>query len=218
MRSIVFDLDGTLLDSAPDLHAAASRLLGEAGKPALPLATVRSFIGNGIPALVARVVETAGLGAGDEDRLTARFMAIYAEAPARLTRPFPGVPPMLTAFRAEGIRLGICSNKAEALTRQILADLKLDLFDVVIGGDTLPQRKPDPAPLRECFARLGDDGIFVGDSEVDGATAVAAGVPFALFTGGYRKSAVEAIPHCWAFGDFAALRGIVARACASPAA
>jgi phosphoglycolate phosphatase len=125
-------------------------------------------------------------------------------APAVLTRPYPGVVEALRDLRALGHPLGICTNKALQPTEEILDALDLrGFFDAVIGGDSLPQRKPDPAPLHACFAALGAPLVFVGDSEVDADCAARAGIRFALFTGGYRKAPVADLPHDLAFDDHA---------------
>ncbi len=109
--------------------------------------------------------------------------------------------------------MGICTNKPEGPARHVLADLGLaPFFATVVGGDRLPVVKPDPAPLRLCAAEMGAARfVFVGDSEVDAETARAAGVPFLLYTEGYRKGPVESLPHAAAFGAFADLHGLVAR-------
>ncbi|MCB1388735.1 MAG: phosphoglycolate phosphatase [Rhodobacteraceae bacterium] len=208
---LVFDLDGTLIDSAPDLHAAANRVLAEWGAAPLDLPTVKRFIGNGIPALVGLVRQARGLPEEEQPLMTARMFAHYTAAPAVLTRPFPHVIPVLQRLVAQGARLGLCTNKAEAPTLGILTALRLErYFDTVIGGDTLPQKKPDPEPLLAAFDGLGGPGIYVGDSEVDAECARRAGVPFALYTRGYRKTPVEALPHRVAFDDFTALPGLLA--------
>jgi phosphoglycolate phosphatase len=212
--AIAFDLDGTLVDSAPDLHAAANRMLAELGRPALTLPQVTSFIGNGVPKLVERCLEATG-GGGDlhADGL-ARFRAHYDAAPANLTRPWPGVPEAARRLRAAGLPLGICTNKPEGPARKLLALLGLDdLFASVIGGDTLPEHKPQPEPLIRCLAELGADPartLYVGDSETDAETAANAGIPFALYTRGYRKRPVEGFVAVLAFDDWAELPDHVA--------
>lgn len=211
--AVIFDLDGTLIDSAPDIHAASNQVLAADGFAPLTLAQVRSFIGKGVPHLVARLLEASG-EAPDGPRhaaMVARFTARY-ESAVGLTRPYPRVLAALEALAANGLRLGLCTNKPVAPAWAVLRHLGLDHhFNVLIGGDSLPQRKPDPAPLRAALAALGGGlAIYVGDSEVDAATAAAAGLPFVLFTEGYRKTPVADLPHAAAFADFAALPGIIA--------
>jgi phosphoglycolate phosphatase len=216
---VVFDLDGTLIDSAPDIAAAVNAMLAAEGCAPLDLPTATSFIGNGLPRLVARVIEARALPAGDHPRLTAAMRAQYDAAPARLTRPYPGVPAMLAALAARGHPLGLCTNKPEGPARAVLRDLGLlPFFASVLGGDRLPVLKPDPAPLLACVAELGHPAppLFVGDSEVDAATARAAGVPFLLFTRGYRKSPAADLAPAASFDDHARLPALIARL--SPAA
>ncbi len=214
MASIIFDLDGTLIDSAPDLHAAVNRTLADEGAPPLDLALVRSFIGNGVPVLIERVMAARGEpeDAARHAALLARFMAHYTRASADLTRLFDMVPEALDRLRGQGHRLGICTNKPVEPTRVILSAFGLaETFQAVIGGDSLPLRKPDPAPLLAAAEALGQGpAIYVGDSEVDAETAARADMPLVLFTRGYRKAAVEDLPHAQSFDDFAALPGIVA--------
>ncbi len=213
MTSIVFDLDGTLIDSAPDIHAAANRMLSAEGLAPLDLETVTSFIGNGIPNLVSLVMQARGISPDRHSMMVEHMLDHYTARPTELTRPYPGVPQALERLRGAGHRLGVCTNKFKAPAVQILNALDLgQFFDVVIGGDSLSVRKPDPAPLRLAFERLGD-GIhaYVGDSEVDAETAQAAGVAFALFTEGYRKSPVDAMPHTLLFRDFHDLPEIMQR-------
>ncbi len=214
-QAIVFDLDGTLVDSAPDIHAAANAFLAERGHDPLDLARVTSFIGNGVPVLLERVLRAVGEAADPASLQAAlpRFNEIYGAAPCALSKLYPGVAESLTALRAAGFRLGICTNKPEVPARQMLKDLGIDgYFTALVGGDSLPERKPDPAPLRRAAGDLGvdtSDLVYVGDSEVDAATAEAAGVPFLLFTEGYRKSPVEAIAHRASFASYRHLGPLV---------
>ena len=215
MKAIVFDLDGTLIDSAPDIHAAVNRMLADEGQAPLDLRTVISFIGHGLPKLVERVMRARGIDATQHARLTDLTLGHYNAASADLTVLYPGLMPALRQVRAEGYALGLCTNKPEAPARQILGQFGLaDLFDVVIGGDSLPVRKPDPAPLLRAFEALGATGatgrLYVGDSEVDAETADRAGVPFALFTEGYRKTPAAAMPHLHLFDHFDQFPGLVA--------
>lgn len=207
--AIVFDLDGTLIDSAPDLARAANAVLAEEGCAPLDLAEVVSFIGNGVPRLVELVAGARGLAGGPD--MVARFMAHYNAAPVGLTRPYPGVVPALEALLAAGHMMGICTNKPEAPAREILGALGLErFFDAVLGGDSLDARKPDPRPLTHVVAQLGGTrALYVGDSEVDAETADRAGVPFLLFSEGYRKGPAEAMVHRAAFSDFSELAALV---------
>ncbi|MDP4034447.1 MAG: phosphoglycolate phosphatase [Pseudorhodobacter sp.] len=214
MTVVIFDLDGTLIDSAPDIHAASNRVLAAEGFAPLSLPQVRSFIGKGVPHLVARLLEASGEAPNGPRHaaMVARFSASY-ESAVGLTRPYPGVAAALDALAATGLRLGLCTNKPVAPARAVLRHLGLNHhFAALIGGDSLPQRKPDPAPLLAVLAALGGGAaVYVGDSEVDAATAAAARLPFALFTEGYRKTPVADLPHAAAFADFAALPGIIAK-------
>ncbi|MCR8726639.1 phosphoglycolate phosphatase [Frigidibacter sp. ROC022] len=197
VRGVVFDLDGTLVDSAGDLRDAANLLLAELGKKPIDLETTIGFIGRGVPTLVRRVLghrEVAVEGAELEAR-TARFLAHYEPRVTASTRPYPGVVAMLEDLQARGIGLALCTNKIESATRSICDVLGLTrFFPVIVGGDTLPQRKPDPAPLLLAIRKLGlepEEVLYVGDSETDYATARGAQVRFAYFEGGYQRAAID---------------------------
>lgn len=210
--NLVFDLDGTLIDSAPQIHAAANSVFEAKGLPPFPQETVRGFIGNGVGVLVQRLMAHQGLpeDAKLHAELVARFIDIYEEA-FDLTALYPGVSTALPVLADLGHRLAICTNKPVGPTRAVLRHFGLmPLFPVIVGGDTLPQRKPDPAPLHAAIAAMGGGkALFVGDSEVDSETATAAGVPFALYTGGYRKAAPEALNAKLIFDDHAALPRLI---------
>lgn len=210
MARIVFDLDGTLIDSVPDIHAIANALLNSEGLPPLTLDETRSFIGRGAEVFVQRLRAARGIAGGAHPRLKAAFSERY-EGAVHLTRPYPGVEEALRALVAEGHDLGLCTNKPMRPCRSVLAHLGLDLyFRTVVAGDSLPVTKPDPAPLIAAFDALPEGPmIYVGDSEVDAETADRAGVPFLLFTEGYRSTAVRDLPHTASFGDFSALARLV---------
>ncbi len=207
MIPIVFDLDGTLIDSAPDLHAACVKMLAQENAPAPSLETVITYIGNGVPKLVERAMTAADIPMAEHNRLIRSFMKFYNQDPATLTTLYPNLLSLLDTLIAKGHRLAVCTNKPEAPARLILDMLDIEFyFDVVVGGDTLEQKKPDPAPLLHALKLLGTDRcLYVGDSEVDAETADRANQPMALFTQGYRKVPVEKLPHDFAFDDFAAL-------------
>ena len=206
---VAFDLDGTLIDSAPDIHAIANRVLAAEGLAPLSMAEARNFLGRGAANFVAQMRDARGIPESEQAQLLAAFLGHYQGA-VGLTRLYPGVVPALEALQADGHRLVLCTNKPEAPTRFVLDHFGLArFFGIVVGGDTLPVRKPDPAPLTAAWGTLKGTRIFVGDSEIDAETAQAAGVPFLLYTEGYRKTPVEALPHRAAFADFAALPGLV---------
>lgn len=206
--NIIFDLDGTLIDSAPDIHAAGNAVLAAEGLNPVTPEQARSFIGNGARVFVERL-ERAGAGENLPERTTrmqAQFLAQYETAHA-LTRPYSGVEQALDRLRAAGWVLGLCTNKPLKPALAVLAHFGWAArFAAVIGGDSLPVIKPDPAPLRAVLAQMGGGAaVYVGDSEVDAATARAAGLPFALFTQGYHRTPIDQIPHDAAFSDFGAL-------------
>lgn len=202
--SVAFDLDGTLIDSAPEIHAAALDVLAAEGLPALDFETVKGFIGRGVPDLIGRML--AHLGMPDparQARMAAAFTDGY-EGRVSMTAVYPGAAAALAALAARGAALGLCTNKPRAATEAVVAHFALGPFGAVIGGDSLAVKKPDPAALHACLAAL-DRGraVFVGDSEIDAETAARAGVPFALFTEGYRRTPAEALAPAFAFADWA---------------
>lgn len=195
VRSVVFDLDGTLIDSAPDLRRAVNRLLASEGRASLDLDAVVGMIGDGAQKLIERAFKaTGGLDdAHDLADLTARFLAFYEGRATELTHPYPGVVETLRWLRSQGITLGICTNKPEAPTREILQDLGLDAhFAAVFGGDTIDGvRKPDPRLLLavlHALDRSPSEAVMVGDNANDVAVARAAGVPIILRANGYTRT------------------------------
>ena len=210
---VVFDLDGTLVDSLPGIAAAANRFLSEQGRSPLPVERIGGFVGHGEDVFLERLIGAGGLDPARFDDLKPRFSELYVAA-SRDTTLFPGVAAMLEGFRAAGVPLGLCTNKSQGPTQVVLEAACLGaVFGAIVTGDSLPERKPDPAPLQVVLSRLGaTSGLYVGDSEVDAETAARAGVPFALYTEGLRTRSVAEIPHDHAFSDFRALAGIHAAA------
>ncbi|WP_051362064.1 phosphoglycolate phosphatase [Solimonas soli] len=190
-RALLFDLDGTLVDSLGDLHACLNRLLAGRGLAPLGREQVRRFVGDGVRALVRRGLTAAGAAPDKATLDTAcnSFMADYLAAPAIHTRPYPGVPETLAAFHAEGRRLAVCTNKPEAISVAILEALGLaPLFSAVIGGDSTAARKPDPLPLQAALAALGvaaADAVMIGDGLHDAEAAATAGMAFVGVDYGY---------------------------------
>ena len=210
MRHVIFDLDGTLIDSAPDIRRAANAVLEEEGAAPLTMEETRRFVGGGAPIFVERMSDARALPEPRRRQVLERFVEVYEGATA-LTRPYPGVPEVLASLSRDGHALGLCTNKPEGPTGAVLEALGLaGFFGAVVSGDTLPVRKPDPAPLHECLERLGGGpALYVGDSEVDFETARRAGMPFALHTEGYRQDPLDAVPAAMRFDDMRALPGIV---------
>ncbi|MBA4492222.1 phosphoglycolate phosphatase [Paracoccus sp. S1E-3] len=209
--NIAFDLDGTLIDSAPDIHATVNLVLADEGLAGVDLPTVRGFVGHGVPHLVNSLLAVRGIDdPARAVRMAENLIGRYAEA-VTLTQPYPGVEDALQVLQATGHRLGVCTNKPAAPALAVLRHLGLlPYFEVIVGGDSGLPRKPDPAPLLETLRRMGGGpGAYVGDSEVDAATAEAAGLPFFLFTEGYRKAAADTLPHRALFADFGALPALI---------
>ena len=210
MARIVFDLDGTLVDSAPDIHGIANALLEREGREPVTLEQTRDFIGNGVGVFVQKMRAARGIADTEHARLLADFIERYDDA-VHLTKPYPALRDALETLVRSGHRLGVCTNKPIRPCRALLRHLDLErYFETLWGGDSLPVHKPDPAPPHAAFGALGaGERLYVGDSGVDAETAGRAGVPFLLFTEGYRKCAVEEMPHTAAFSSFATLPSLV---------
>jgi phosphoglycolate phosphatase len=188
---LVFDLDGTLIDSAPDLRAALNEMLRERGRAPLSLAQVRQMIGDGAAALVARALAASGADPAEAVPALRRFLQLYEADAVRLTRPYPGVTETLTALRRRGYRTAICTNKPQHATHTVLEGLGLlALFDGIAGGDRFAVKKPDPGHLLGLIGALGgapDRAAMIGDGENDAAAAHGAGVPLVLMRYGYAR-------------------------------
>jgi phosphoglycolate phosphatase len=189
--AIVWDLDGTLVDSATDLATALNALLTEQGKHTHTVANVRPMIGGGVAKLIERGFRAAGTPL-DETKVAAllpRFMDIYTACATQNTALNPGARDVLEYFYNAGIRQGLCTNKPISVTRLILDALDISgFFGSIIGGDSTPQRKPHPLPLLTCVEALEaypQDTVMVGDSGADVGAARAAGVPVILVPDGY---------------------------------
>jgi phosphoglycolate phosphatase len=215
---VAFDLDGTLADTAPDLAAALNHTLAALRRPTVPVDSVRHLVGHGARALLRR-----GLAASGEapealvEEGFPMFLDFYAAHICEGTRAYPGVEAALDSIDAAGARPALCTNKPEGLTRALLEALGWSArFGAIVGGDTLPLRKPDPAPLFEAIARAGGGrAAFVGDSITDADTARAAKLPFVAVSFGFRDGPVEALGADAVIDEFAqlddALRAVAAK-------
>lgn len=204
-RAVLIDLDGTLVDTAPDIFEAVRRLLRDIDASPLSFDAVRGFIGNGVPTLIRRVLRASGATHVDEARALAVFQRHYRETNGHYGPVFPGVREGLAALRQAGYRLGCVTNKFQAATTALLDIHALaPWFDVVVAGDTLERMKPDPEPLlHACHALHAsvERCVLVGDSHVDVAAARAARMPVYIVRYGYPGAdGLEAL-QCDAFID-----------------
>ena len=192
-ETIIFDLDGTLVDTAPDLTAALNAVLIREGLPIVPLDQVRHMVGRGARVLIESALTSHGISI-DPDRtadLMKHFLEYYEANIAETSRPFDGVEDQLHTLSSRGHKLGVCTNKPEALSLKLLTKLGLKkFFPVVLGLDSKPYRKPDPRHLIDTVAELGGnplDSVMIGDSETDAKTAQAASIPVILVSFGYSE-------------------------------
>lgn len=195
VRAVLLDLDGTLLDTALDLHAAANGMLADLGRPAVALDDIRAYVGRGIPNLVKRVL-AGTLEAADDPtppppEALASFRKHYTVCNGRSARPYDGVMEGLAALKAKQLPLAVITNKAGAFTLPLLARTGLaPYFDTVVSGDQLPRAKPDPMPLVWACGRLGvspADALMIGDSVHDFNAGRAAGCRVFLVPYGYNE-------------------------------
>ena len=191
-RAVLFDLDGTLLDTIADLAEAANRMLSELGRPLRPQDEIHRFVGKGIPNLVRRcLTEDSAASEAEIAAAVAVFRRHYTVVNGIHARLYPGVDATLQALRARGLRLAVVTNKAEAFTLPLLARTGIaGYFDTVVSGDTLAVKKPDPAVLHLACTRLGvsaGQALMIGDSANDALAAQGAGMPVLLVTYGYSE-------------------------------
>ena len=193
----IFDLDGTLIHSAPDIQAAINSALKSANREPLDIATVISFIGNCVEKLVERSLRATGSFSDERQAETlAHFMDAYNAVSFSRTKPYPGVLACLETLRADGKKLAICTNKPAGAAKTICDALEITAyFDLIAGAEPGIPKKPDPTPLERVIKTLGarkGTSVYVGDSTVDQATAHNADVPFVLFSGGYLNAELTA--------------------------
>lgn len=195
--TIVFDLDGTLVDTAPDLVGATNHALADVGLAPVSADSLRPWISFGARRMIVEALASTGTAHPEPevDRLLALFLAYYEANIALESRPFPGVRDVIATLRAEGARLAVCTNKRESLSRLLLTELgMLQNFDALAGRDTFPVSKPHPDHLFGAIAMAAGDparAIMVGDSDVDIATAKAAGIPVVAVSFGYTQIPVS---------------------------
>jgi len=189
--TIVFDLDGTLVDTAPDLVAATNHVLQHMGRAPIEHERLRPWIGQGAMHMIERAIGDAGsnLTQEEHDRLLDRYLTFYGANIAVGSQPFEGVVPALERFKARGATLAVCTNKMEGMSKSLLDALELTQFFAAIAGrDTLATFKPHPEHLLGTIRMAGGNAnraIMIGDSQVDVATAKAAGVPVVAVSFGY---------------------------------
>lgn len=219
--ALLFDLDGTLVHSVPDLRVAANKILAEDGRRALSDSEVQGMVGNGVRKLVERCYRATGGLPGDDaddaalDILVPRFMAHYDAHPADLTRPFDGVAEALESLRAAGHPMAVVTNKPTEAAAAILDRLALaPFFEVLIGGGSTAFLKPHPAPVLAALRSLGtapERAIFIGDSENDVGAARAAGMAVICLSFGYRHCPAADLGGDLLIDTFPALPDAVAR-------
>ncbi len=194
VKAVMIDLDGTLLDTIPDLAAAANGMLAGLNMPALPESSIRNYVGKGIANLIERTLTDSMDGKPDPalfERAVPLYERAYREVNGQHTTMYAGVQEGLDLLRAEGYPLACVTNKSERFTLPLLDYVKLSSYFVsVVAGDTLPQRKPDPAPLLHACRQMGvapHEMLMIGDSLNDTQAARAAGCPVFCVTYGYNE-------------------------------
>jgi len=219
--TIAFDLDGTLVETAPDLVGALNVILIEQGMAPAPMTAVRQLVGHGLRGMLLRAFAMADRSITEDQiaQLRPRIVEVYRARIAQESRPFPGCLESLADLRARGALLAVCTNKPEALARLLLDELDMTgLFDAIVGGDTLPVQKPDPAPLLAAIAGAGGDparAVLVGDASPDVGAAKAAGVPCVICTFGYNDLPPDELGGDVVISHFDALAGVITDIAAS---
>ena len=188
--AVLFDLDGTLVDTAADLAASMNHALSVNGVDPVPAERVRGLVGHGARRMLMRGYEIACGRHAEEAELDAaltQFLAHYEANIAEASRPFDGVIEMIEGLRADGASIAICTNKRESMARLLIETLGVAaLFDTIVGGDTAAAPKPDAAPVRLCMTRVSSKrGVLIGDSDTDIKAAAAAGMPCVIAEFGY---------------------------------
>lgn len=213
----MFDLDGTLIDTAPDLIGATNHVLASLGLAPRPANSLKPWISFGARRMIEEALKQSAAARPEPevDQLLAAFLAHYEDNIARESRPYPHVIEEIALIRQAGARVAICTNKREALALKLLQSLGLtEHFAAIIGRDTLPVSKPDPGHLTGTIARAGgrvDRAVMVGDSGVDVATARAARVPVVGVTFGYSDAPISSLNPDVTIDTYAHFTGLLAR-------
>lgn len=212
---LVFDLDGTLVDSVPDLTNTLNKVLSERGYAPFAQSEVAPLVGDGVPTLVARAFAARGGSDAEAAEALPHYIQIYEANATALTRPYPGVRETLGELRRRGYRTAVCTNKLQRATMMVLAGLDLaGLFDAVAGGDRYPVKKPDPGHLLGLIGELrgsAERTAMIGDSENDAAVAHAAAVPLVMMRYGYARVAPETLGAAAVLDHFAELPATLER-------
>lgn len=215
--TLVFDLDGTLVDTAPDLVASTNHVLDYLGLPQVDELSLRPFVGHGAKHMIVRAVGPAAekMTEAQHEALLKRYLDFYGDHIADASRPFEGIVPLLEKFQAQGVKLAICTNKIERMSKLLLDALDLSRFFVAVAGrDTLGAAKPDPNALLGTIALAGGDksrAIMIGDTAVDIETARAAEVPVIGVSFGYTETPVRAYAPDAVIDHFSELERAIAR-------
>jgi phosphoglycolate phosphatase len=217
VRTVVFDLDGTLVDTAPDLIKALNFVLDREGLPPVPLASARNMIGAGARRLIERGLEVEGRAASADDisRLTSDFIDYYADHIADGSRPFDGLEAALDDLGGRGYQFAVCTNKLEWLSKRLLDQLGLSArFAAICGADTFGVSKPDPVILQQTVARAGGQlasTVMVGDAGPDIGVARRAGIPVIGVEFGYTDVPIADLKPDLLIGHFSDLPAAVER-------
>ena len=213
--TLVFDLDGTLVDTAPDLIRTLNHILGEAGIPAAPDEKIRPFISYGARRIIAEGLALVEEKSSEDrlDTLFEKFLDHYGNNVAVDSAPYPNLIDMLNEASNAGATLGVCTNKRESLSRTLLRELGMhDHFKAILGRDTLDVFKPDPRHLTETILRCGGNetsAIMIGDSSTDVNTAKAAGIPVVAVTFGYSEHPAHTLGADAVIDDYSELMAIL---------